>query len=367
MSLQIGIVGLPNVGKSTLFNALTRAGAAVASYPFTTIEPNVGIVEVPDHRLQDVAAIVRPDEIKPTTIEFVDIAGLVAGAHKGEGLGNQFLGHIRNVDAIALVVRCFEDPDVAHVTAELDPLADLEVLDLELMLADLATVERREEKARSAAKAQPKEHAHELELLARVKDHLGAGSPAASLSLTAKEGEMLAPLNLLTAKPRLYVANVGEDDLPQGGPLAARVLRRAGKEGAQAVVICAALEADLADWAPEEAAEYREGLGLQAPGLERLIHAGYRLLDLVTFFTATGTNVVRAWTLRRGQTVYEAAGKIHTDMQRGFIRAEVVAHADLVRAGDMARAREQGVLRLEGREYHVQDGDVVHIRFSPPR
>ncbi|MDD3824478.1 MAG: redox-regulated ATPase YchF [Anaerolineae bacterium] len=367
MSLQIGIVGLPNVGKSTLFNALTRAGAAVASYPFTTIEPNVGIVEVPDPRLHDVAAIVQPDEVKPTTIEFVDIAGLVAGAHKGEGLGNQFLGHIRNVDAVALVVRCFEDPDVAHVTAELDPLADAEVLDLELMLADLGTVERREEKARSAAKAQPKEHAAELELLARVREHLARGSLASLLPLTPKEAEMLVPLNLLTAKPRLYVANVGEDALPEGGPLAAHVIRRAEAEGAQAVVICAACEADLADWAPEEAAEYRAELGLEASGLERLITASYRLLDLVTFFTATGTNVVRAWTLRRGQTVYEAAGKIHTDMQRGFIRAEVVAHADLVRVGDFARAREHGLLRLEGRDYQVQDGDVVHIRFSPPR
>lgn len=367
MSLQIGIVGLPNVGKSTLFNALTRAGAAVASYPFTTIEPNVGIVEVPDPRLHDVAAIVQPDEVKPTTIEFVDIAGLVAGAHKGEGLGNQFLGHIRNVDAVALVVRCFEDPDVAHVTAELDPLADAEVLDLELMLADLGTVERREEKARSAAKAQPKEHAAELELLARVREHLARGSLASLLPLTPKEAEMLVPLNLLTAKPRLYVANVGEDALPEGGPLAAHVIRRAEAEGAQAVVICAACEADLADWAPEEAAEYRAELGLEASGLERLITASYRLLDLVTFFTATGTNVVRAWTLRRGQTVYEAAGKIHTDMQRGFIRAEVVAHADLVRVGDFARAREHGLLRLEGRDYQVQDGDVVHIRFSPLR
>jgi len=265
------------------------------------------------------------------------------------------------------VVRCFEDPDVAHVTAELDPLADAEVLDLELMLADLGTVERREEKARSAAKAQPKEHAAELELLARAREHLARGSLAALLPLTPKEAEMLAPLNLLTAKPRLYVANVGEDALPEGGPLAAHVIRRAEAEGAQAVVICAACEADLADWAPEEAAEYRAELGLEASGLERLITASYRLLDLVTFFTATGTNVVRAWTLRRGQTVYEAAGKIHTDMQRGFIRAEVVAHADLVRVGDFARAREHGLLRLEGRDYQVQDGDVVHIRFSPPR
>jgi len=365
--MKVGIVGLPNVGKSTLFNALTRAGAAVASYPFTTIDPNVGIVQVPDPRLYDVAAIVRPEEVKATTVEFVDIAGLVAGAHRGEGLGNQFLGHIRNVDAIALVVRCFEDPDVAHVSTELDPLADSEVVDLELMLADLETVERREEKVHSAAKAQPKEYAAELELLARVKAHLERGHLASRLPLTDKEAELLAPLNLLTAKPRLYVANVGEESLPEGGLLAGAVLRRAAQEGAQAVVLAAQLEADLADWPPEEAAEYRAGLGLEQPGLERLIYAGYRLLDLITFFTATGTNVVRAWTLRRGQTAYDAAGKIHTDMQRGFIRAEVISCADLVQAGDMATARERGQLRLEGRDYQVRDGDVVHIRFSPPR
>ncbi len=367
MSLQIGIVGLPNVGKSTLFNALTRAGAAVASYPFTTIEPNVGVVEVHDPRLHDVAAIVHPQEIKPTTIKFVDIAGLVQGAHKGEGLGNQFLGHIRSVDAVALIVRCFKDPDVAHVSAELDPLTDCDVIDLELILADLATVERREAKVRSMAKAQPREFAGELELLGRMKVHLEAGNLAALFPATAKETEWLRPLNLLTGKPRLYVANVGEDNLPTGGPLAEIVIERAEEEGAQAVVICAQLEADLADWPPEEAAEYRAEVGLAAPGLERLIQAGYRLLNLITFFTATGTNVVRAWTLRRGQTAYDAAGKVHTDMQRGFIRAEVVSYAGLMTAGDVHAARERGQLRLEGRDYVVQDGDVVHIRFSPPQ
>jgi GTP-binding protein YchF len=367
MSLQIGIVGLPNVGKSTLFNALTQAGAAVASYPFTTIDPNVGVVEVPDARLHDVAAIVQPDEVKATTIEFLDIAGLVEGAHRGEGLGNQFLGHIRNVDAVALVVRCFEDPDVAHVSAELNPLSDAEIIDLELILADLATVERRVEKVRAAAKAQPRESAAELELLERLKVHLEGGKLASVLPTTERETELLGQLFLLTAKPRLYVANVGEDDLPEGGPLAAQVLARAQAEGAQAVVLCAQLEAELSDWPGDEAAEYRAELGLAAPGLERLIRAGYRLLDLITFFTATGTNVVRAWTLRQGETVYAAAGKIHTDMQRGFIRAEVVSYDDLMAAGDLGRARERGLVRLEGREYVVQDGDVIHIRFSPPR
>jgi GTP-binding protein YchF len=367
MSLQIGIVGLPNVGKSTLFNALTKAGAAVASYPFTTIEPNVGVVEVPDPRLADIAAIVQPDEVKPTTIEFVDIAGLVKGAHKGEGLGNQFLGHIRNVDAVAHVVRCFVDPDVAHVTAELDPLADCEIIDLELVLADLATVERREEKVRSAAKAQPKEYTAELELLSRLKDHLERGELAATLSALEKELEMLRPLNLLTGKPRLYIANVGEEALPDGGPLAEIVLRHAVEEGSQAVVLCAQVESDLVDWSPAEAAEYRADLGLETSGLEQLIQAGYQLLDLITFFTATGTNVVRAWTLRRGGTAFDAAGKIHTDMQRGFIRAEVISYADLFSAGNLHTARERGLMRLEGRDYGVSDGDIIHIRFSPPR
>ena len=367
MSLQIGIVGLPNVGKSTLFNALTKAGAAVASYPFTTIDPNVGVVEIPDQRLYDVAAIIEPDDIKPTTIEFVDIAGLVRGAHEGEGLGNQFLGHIRNVHAMAMVVRCFADPDVAHVSAQLDPLADSEVIDLELILADLATLERREEKVRSMAKAQPREFAPELELLARMRAHLEGERLASQLPVSAKEAEMLSPLNLLTAKPRLYIANVGEDDLPDHGPLAKIVLERAQQEGAQAVVICAQLEADLAEWAPEEAAEYRAELGLEASGLERLVHAGYRLLNLITFFTATGTSVVRAWTLREGQTALDAAGSVHTDMQRGFIRAEVVSHSDLMASGSFQAARDRGLLRLEGRDYVVKDGDIIHIRFSPPR
>jgi len=367
MSLQIGIVGLPNVGKSTLFNALTKAGATVASYPFTTIDPNVGVVNVPDKRLEHIAAMVQPDDVKPTTIEFVDIAGLVKGAHQGEGLGNQFLGHIRNVDALAMVVRCFEDADVAHVTAELDPASDCDVIDLELILADLAAVERRQAKVRSAAKAQPREYAEELAFLERLQAHLESGRLASGLRYTKHEAQYIAPLFLLTAKPRLYTANVGEDCPSDGGPLASLVSQRAKEEGAECVVICAEVEADLLEWPADEAAEYRAEMGLEETGLERLIHASYRLLDLLTFFTATGTAVVRAWTLRRGQTVIEAAGMIHTDMERGFIRAEVLSYPELVVAGDIAAARERGVLRLEGRDYVVQDGDIIHIRFSPPR
>jgi GTP-binding protein YchF len=269
------------------------------------------------------------------------------------------------VDAIALVVRCFENPDVAHVSEELDPLADCDVIDLELVLADLATVERREEKVRAAAKAQPREYTAELSFLERLKAHLEAGRLASQFPASTKEAEMLAPLFLLSAKPRLYVANVGEEGIAGGSPRTDALLRRAADEGAQAVAICAQLESDLADWEPDEAAEYRAELGLEEPGLDRLIEAGYRLLDLITFFTATGTKVVRAWTLERGQTVLEAAGKIHTDMQKGFIRAEVISYGDLMAAGDLVRARERGAIRLEGRDYLVQDGDVVHIRFSP--
>jgi GTP-binding protein YchF len=365
MPLQIGIVGLPNAGKSTLFNALTQANAAVASYPFTTIEPHVGVAEVPDSRLDAIAALIRPDKVVPTTIQFVDIAGLVKGAHQGEGLGNQFLAHIREVDAIALVLRCFENPDVAHVSAELDPLDDLAVLDLELSLADLGTVERRIERAQSAAKARPKDFEGELASLNAIKEHLARGQPARTFSRDDdRVRALLAELFLLTLKPRLLVANVGEETLPEGGPLALRVVEAAAGEGGQAIVLCADCEAALVEWPPDEAAAYRAELGLSTPGLDRLVGASYQLLDLITFFTVTGGEVVRAWTLHRGQSAWHAAGQVHTDMQRGFIRADVVSHADLAAAGSMAAAREAGRLRSEGRDYVIQDGDVIHIHFS---
>jgi len=371
MPLQIGIVGLPNAGKSTLFNALTRANAAVASYPFTTIDPHVGVAEVPDPRLDAIAALIKPDKVVPTTIQFVDIAGLVKGAHQGEGLGNQFLAHIREVDAIALVLRCFENPDVAHVSAQLDPTEDLSVLDLELSLADLGTVERRIERTRGAAKGHPKDFEWELATLEALKEHLAQAHPARTFS-DPRAGDdadgrfrtLRAELFLLRDKPRLLVANVAEDTLPDGGLLAARVVEAAAREGSQAIVVCADCEAALAEWPPDEANAYRAELGLSTPALDRLVQASYRLLDLITFFTVTGGEVVRAWTLHRGQTAWHAAGQVHTDMQRGFIRADVVRHADLVVAGSMSAVRDVGKLRSEGRDYVVQDGDVIHIHFS---
>ncbi len=364
MTLQVGIVGLPNVGKSTLFNALTRAGAAVASYPFTTIDPNIGVAEVPDPRLADIAAIVGTERIIPAAVEFVDIAGLVKGASQGEGLGNQFLGHIRNVDAIALVIRCFRNPDIPHVTAELDPLSDIAVVDTELMLADLATVERRLEQARQASKGRPKDFAVPIALYERALAHLGEGNPARLMEVEAKEAEFFRDLNLLSAKPRVFVANVGEGDCPDGGPLADAVRQAALREGAEAVVICAELESALAEWPAEEAGSYRAELGLTESGFGLLAQAAYRLLRLVTFFTTTGGHEARAWPVRENTPAPIAAGNVHTDMERGFIRAEVVAYPDLMRAGSFAEARSKGLLRLEGREYLVQDGDVVHFRFA---
>lgn len=360
MSLQIGLIGLPNVGKTTLFNALTGGHAPVAPYPFTTLERNVGVVMVPDERLQRIAALVNPEEIVPTTIEFVDIAGLVKGASEGEGLGNQFLGHIRDVDAVCMVVRCFSAADIPHVTPELNPKDDIEVVELELALADLATVARRLEKLRRQVKGGKGEYEEELELLERLHQVLSQGRQVRKLLLNAEEKEILRPLNLLTNKPRLYVANVDEEALPSGSELAA-----AAKESANAevIVLCAELEAELLEWPQEEAQAYREEVGLEEPGLNRLIEASYRLLDLVTFFTTTGGREVRAWTVPGGTPAVEAAGKIHTDMKKGFIRAEIISYEDLMRAGSFARARERGLLRLEGRDYWIREGDIVHIRF----
>jgi GTP-binding protein YchF len=364
MGLQIGIVGLPNVGKSTLFNALTRANAAVANYPFTTIDRNVGVAEVPDQRLWDIAAMVEPERVVPTTIEFVDIAGLVKGASQGEGLGNQFLGHIRNVDAIAMVVRCFRNAQVPHVMAEINPRDDIEVVDLELLLADLATVERRLDKVRSAAKARPKEYAAELDFLEELHHHLEASKKASDLTVADKQAEVLRDLNLLTAKPRLYVTNVGEEDLPGGGELVKAVAEVAAIEGTEVVPICAQLEMELADWPPEEAAAYRAETGSGETGLKKLVGASYRLLNLITFFTTTGGKEVRAWTLLKETLAPQAAGKVHSDMERGFIRAEVISYQYLMTSGSFAAAKQRGLLRLEGKEYAVQDGDVIHFRFS---
>ncbi len=366
MPLQIGIVGLPNVGKSTLFNALTNAGAEVASYPFTTIEPNRGVVPVPDSRLAVLAEMVGPERVTPATVEFVDIAGLVEGAHRGEGLGNQFLGHIRAVDAVAVVCRCFTDPDVAHVAGEVDPVRDAEVLDLELILADLEVVERRMERVRSAAKARPRDYGAELETLGELREYLETGQRARSwVERGGARPQLAKELQLLTAKKRIYVANVAEEDLPDGGPRAGAVAELADEEGAGHVVLCAELEAELSEWPAEEAAAYRAEVGLERSGLERLARAGYQVLDLITFFTIVGGEEVRAWSIERGTRAPEAAGEVHSQMEEGFIRVEVIPFGQLRAAGSWQVARDQGLVRIKGREYQIEDGDVCLFRFSP--
>ncbi len=362
MGIQCGIVGLPNVGKSTLFNALTKAGIQAENYPFCTIDPNVGVVPVPDLRLDALAAIVKPKQIVPTTVEFVDIAGLVAGASKGEGLGNQFLAHIRETDAIAHVVRCFENDDVIHVSGGVNPASDIETINTELALADLATVEKALLRAEKAAKAGGREALERKALLERVQAHLNAGGPLRTLALVAEERESLRDIFLLTGKPVLYVANVAEDGF-SNNPLLDQVAEIARQEGAGVVPVCAAIEAELAELDDADKAEFLADYGLSEPGLDRVIHAAYKLLGLDTYFTA-GPKEVRAWTVRVGSTGPQAAGVIHTDFERGFIRAEVIAYADYIAYNGEAGAREAGKWRLEGKEYIVQEGDVMHFRFN---
>ncbi len=365
MALAVGIVGLPNVGKSTLFNALSGAGAQSANYPFCTIDPNVGVVPVPDPRLDALVALYDPASVVPATIEFVDIAGLVRGASKGEGLGNQFLAHIREVDAICHVVRCFRDDNVIHVHGEVDPLADMEVIDTELVLRDLQSVEARHERAKKQSKGGDPFERRAVEVTAAVRARLEEGVPVRAMDLDDDAWEVLRPLQLLTAKPVLYAANVAEEAIAiaEEDPRVAQVRDRASREGAQVVPISAAIEAELAGLDAEERAEYLAELGLAEPGLHRLVRAAYELLDLITFFTA-GEKEVRAWTIRRGTKAPAAAGKIHSDFERGFIRAETIEWNLLVDLGGEQAARAQGKLRSEGKDYVVRDGDVIHFRFN---
>jgi len=362
MSLKCGIVGLPNVGKSTLFNALTKAGIAAENYPFCTIEPNIGIVEIPDSRQDQLAEIVKPQRTLSATVEFVDIAGLVAGASKGEGLGNQFLANIRETDAIAHVVRCFENEDVVHVAGKVDPLSDIDVIDTELALADLAAVEKSLPKIAKTAKLGDKNAAVVAAVLEKVLAALSEGVLVRAAGLSDEELNHLKSFALLTAKPVMYVANVADAD-PSENEYFQRVLARAEKEGAPVVPVCASLESEIVDLSGEEKMEFLAEMNMTEPGLDRVIHAGYKLLGLQTYFTA-GEKEVRAWTIQVGDSAPQAAGVIHSDFERGFIRAEVIGFEDYVSLGGEAGAKKAGKLRVEGKEYIVQDGDVMHFRFN---
>lgn len=362
MGFNCGIIGLPNVGKSTIFNAMTAAGAEASNYPFCTINPNIGMVPLRDPRIYKLAELAKPEKVIPTAVEFVDIAGIVKGASKGEGLGNQFLGNIRSVDTIAHVVRCFEDPQVVHVDGKVDPASDIEVIETELILADLDAVDKRIERSAKLVKSGDKAVAEALPVYNALKKCFEEGRPARSI-LTRETAALVKDLNLLTAKPIIYVANVSEDDLDGHSPAARAVKKVAEKEGAGFVLICGKIESEIAELSEEERAEFLSGLGLKASGLDRLAAAAYELLGLITYFTV-GKKEVRAWTVERDSKAPKAAGVIHSDFERGFIRAEVMSYDDFIACGTEAACREKGLLRVEGKEYVVRDGDIMHFRFN---